>query len=99
MALFVTVVIGGPAQAPIFSTCWPIAATMILSRGLGCVDPSGQGRALKPRAAGAVITTIFITPTFLVIPASSFGLGGLRAMRRHGLCLVKRNRMELWSQM
>ena len=89
IALFVTVVTGGLAQVPIFPTCWLVAATIILSRGLGCVDPSGRGGALRPRAAGAAIATISIVPTLLMVPARSLqGLSLLGMMRGHCLSLL-----------
>ena len=89
MTLLITVVIGGPAHVRIFPTRWLVAAIIISSRGLGRVDPSGRGGALRSRAAGAVIATISIAPTLLVVPAMFLGLGGLGAMRKHGLCLVR----------
>ena len=74
---------------PSFSDVWLVAATIISSRGLGFVDFSGWGGALKPGATGAAIATISIAPTLLVIPARFFSLRELRAMRRHGSCLLK----------
>ena len=94
MALLVTVVTSGPAQVPIFPTCWLVAATIISSQGLGCIDPHGRDKALRPRAAGAAIAMISIAPTLLVVPARSLGLGGLEAMRRQGLCLLRDERKE-----
>ena len=89
MALLITIVTGGPAHVSIFPTCWLVAATIISSRGLGCVDPSGRGGALRPGAAGATIATISIVPTLLMVPARSLqGLSSLGTMRRHGLCLL-----------
>ena len=89
IALLMTVVTGGPAHVPIFTTCWLVAATIILSRGLGCVDPSGRGEALRPEAAGAAIATISIMPTLLMVPARSFqDLSSLGKMRKHDLCLL-----------
>ena len=89
MALLVTVVTDGPAHVPVFPTCWLVAATIISCRGLGCVDPSGRGGALRPGAAGATIATISIVPTLLMVPARSLrGLSLLGTMRRHGLCLL-----------
>ena len=89
MALLVTVVTGGPAHVPVFPTCWLVAATIISCRGLGCVDPSGRGGALRPGAAGAMIATISIVPTLLMVPARSLqGLSSLGTMRGHGLCLL-----------
>ena len=41
---------------------------------------------------GAVIVTIPITPIFLMVPARSFGLDRLGAMRRHGSCLLGEER-------
>ena len=92
MTFLVIVVTGGPAQVLIFSMCCLVAATLILSQGLGCVNPSSQGRALRRGATGAVIATISIMPIFLLVPARSLGLGRLRAMRRYGLCLLKAER-------
>ena len=89
MAFLVKVVTGGSAQVPMFSMYWLIAATIISSRGLGCVDHSGRVGALRSRAAGAAIATIFIAPILLVVPVRSFGLARLGAMRRHDLCLVR----------
>ena len=89
MALLVTVVTGDLAQVYIFPTCWLVTATIILSQSLGCVDPRGRGRALRPGATGAAIATISIAPTLLVIPARSLGLAGLGAMRKHGSCLLR----------
>ena len=89
MALLVTVVTGGSAHVAIFPTCWLVAATTILSQGLGCVDTSGRGEALRPGAAGAAIATISIVPTLLIVPARSLrGLSSLETMRRHGSCLL-----------
>ena len=89
MALLVTVIIDGPAHVTIFLTRWLVAATIISSRDLGCVDPSGRDRVLRPGAAGAVIAIIPIVPTFLIVPARFFqGLSSLETMRRHGLCLL-----------
>ena len=88
IALLITVVTSGPTHVFIFPTRWLVAATIISSRGLGCVDPNGQGEALRPGAMGAASVTILIAPTFLVVPARFLGLGGLGAMRRHGLCLL-----------
>ena len=70
---------------------WPVAATItiILSQSLGFVDSSGQAGALEPGAAVAAIAMISIAPTFLVVLASSFDLGKLRAMRRHGSYLLR----------
>ena len=89
MAFLVTVVTGGPAHIPIFPTRWLVASTIISSRGLGCVDPSGRDGALRPGTAGAVIATIPIMPTLLIVPARSLqGLSSLKTMWRHGLCLL-----------
>ena len=92
MALLVTVVTGGPAHIPIILPHWLVAATIISSRGLGCVDPRGRGGALRPGAAGAAIATISIAPTLLVVPARSLSLSGLGAMKRHGSCLLTTER-------
>ena len=89
IAFLVTVVIDGPAQILIFPMRWLVAATIISSQGFSCVDSSSRGRALRPRAARAIIATISIAPTLLVVPARSLGLGGLGAIRRHGSCLLK----------
>ena len=67
MALLVTVITDGPAHVPIFLTRWLVAATIISSRGLGRVDPSGWDGALRLGAAGAVIAIIPIMPTFLMV--------------------------------
>ena len=89
MALFVIVVTGGPAHVPIFATRWLVVATIMSSRDLGRVDPSGRGGALSPGAAGAAIAIISIVHTLLMVPARSFqGLSLLKTMRRHGLCLL-----------
>ena len=89
MALLVTVVIGDPAPICIFSTRWLIAATIILSRGLGRIDPSGRDGALRPGAVEAAIATISIVPILLMVPAQSLrGLSSLRTIRRPGLCLL-----------
>ena len=89
MALLVTIVTGGPAYVPIFPTCWLVAATIISSQGLGCVDPSGRDGALRPGAAGAAIATLSIMPTLLMVPARSLqDLSSLETMRRHGSCLL-----------
>ena len=71
MALFVTIVTGGPAHVPIFPTRWLVTATIISSWGLGYVDPSGRGKALRLGAAGAAIATILIMFTFLIVLARS----------------------------
>ena len=91
MPFLVTIVTGGLVQVPIFPTRWLIAAmiTIVSSRSLGHVDPSGRAEVLRPEAARAAIATIFIAPTFLVIPTRFLGLDGLEAMRKHDLCLVK----------
>ena len=90
MAFLVTVVTGGPAHIPIFPTRWLGAATIISSRGLGRIDPSGWGRTLRPGAVRAAIATISIVPTLLIVPARSFlGLSYLGTMRKHGLCLLR----------
>ena len=90
MALLVTVLTGGLTHVPIFSTRWLIAATIISSRGLSHVDPSGRGEALRPGAVGVVIVTISIMPTLLMVPARSLrGLSSLATMRSHGLCLLE----------
>ena len=89
MALLVTVVTGGPAHVSIFPMCWLVTATIISSRGLGCVDPSGRGGALRPGVAEAAIATISIVLTLLMVPARSLrGLSSLGTMRRHGSCLL-----------
>ena len=89
IALLVTVVTGGPAYVPIFPKRWLIAATIISSRGLGCVDSSSRSGALKPGAAGPVIVTIPIVSTFLVALARSFQyLSLLGTMKRHSFCLL-----------
>ena len=64
MALLITVVTGGPTHVLIFPTRWLVAATIFSSRGLGRVDPSGQGGTLKPGAARAAIATIFMRLLF-----------------------------------
>ena len=88
MVFLITVVTDGPAQVLIFLLRWPIAVTVILSRGLGCVDPRRQNGALRPGAAGAAIATISIVPILLVVPARSLGFDGLGTMRKHSSCLV-----------
>ena len=71
MALLFTIVTGGPAHVPIFLTHWLVAATIISTRGLGRVNSSGQGGALRPGAAGAAIALISIAPTLLMVSARS----------------------------
>ena len=71
IALLVTVITGGPAYVPIFLTRLLVAATIISSRGLGRVDPSGRGKALRPEAARAAIATIPIVPILLMVSAQS----------------------------
>ena len=71
MAILVTVVTSCPAQVFIFPTCWLVAATVILSQTLGCVDPCGRDGTLSPEAAGAAIATISIVPILLMVPARS----------------------------
>ena len=88
MAFLVTVITGGPAQILIFPTRWLVTAKIILSRGLDCVDSSGRGEALRPGTARAAIATIPITPILLMVPARSFSLGGLGAMRRYSSYLL-----------
>ena len=88
MALLITIVIGGLTHVLIFPTCGLVTATIILSRGLSCIDPSGRSGALKLGAAGAAIATIPIAPTLPVVPARFLGLVGLGAMRKHDLCLL-----------
>ena len=91
MPFLVIILIGGLAQVPIFLMRWPVAdtITIVSSRDIGCVDPNGWGGALRPGDVGVAIATISIAPTLLVVPARSFGLAGLGAMRRHGSCLMK----------
>ena len=89
MALFVIIVIGGPAQVPIFPTRWLIAATIISSRGLSSVDPSSRGEALRLEVARAAITIILIVPTLLMIPARYFQyLSLLRTIKKNASCLL-----------
>ena len=89
MALLVTVVTDGPAYVFIFPMRWLVAATIIPSQGLGCVNPSGRGGALKTGTAGAVIARTPIVPTFLMIPAQSLrGLSLLGTMRKYSLYLL-----------
>ena len=88
MALFVTILIDGLAQVSIFPTRWLVAATIISSRGIGCVNPSARSEALGPGAARAAVATIPISPTLLVVLARCFGLGGLGVMRRHSSYLL-----------
>ena len=93
MALLVIVVTGGPAHVLIFTMRWLVVATIISSRGLGRMNPSCLGRALRPRAAGAAITIIPIVPTFLMVPMRSFqGLSLLGIMKWHGLCFLETER-------
>ena len=90
MALLITIVIDDPAQVPIFSTCWLVTTTIILSRGLSCVNPSGRGGAPRPGAVRAAIATISIVHTLPVISAQSlWGLSLHGTMRMHGLCLLR----------
>ena len=89
MALFITFVTGDTAQVLIFPTCWPVAATIILSQDLGRVDLSSRNGALRLGVAEAAIATISIVPILLVVLARSLSLGRLRAMKRYSLCLVK----------
>ena len=77
MAFFVKVVTGGLAQVSIFLTRWLVTATSISSQGFGCIDPNRWGGALRPEAVSVAIVTILITPTLLLVPARSLGLGGL----------------------
>ena len=96
MVLLITVLISGPAYILIFPTRWLVAATIILSQGFGCVDTSGQSKALRPGAAGAAIATIFIMPTLLIVSTRSLrGLSLLGTMRRHGLCLLGAERKRV----
>ena len=90
MAFLVTVLIDGPTHDLIFPRRWLVAAIIILSRGLVCIDPSGRSGALRPRAAGAAIATIPIVPTpQMVLVRSPQGLSSLGMMRKHGLCLLE----------
>ena len=90
MVLLITIVIGGPAHVLIFPTRWLVAATIISNRGIGRVNPSGRGEALRPGAAGAAIATIPIVLILLMVLAWSLqDLSSLKTMRRHGLCLLK----------
>ena len=89
IVLFVIIGTDCLAQVSIFPTHLLVAATIILSRGFGCVDPSGRSRGLRHGAMGAVIATILIAPIFLVVSARFFGLGRLEAITRHGLCLLE----------
>ena len=90
MALLIIIITDSLAQVPIFLTRWPIAATIIIisRHGLSRIDFGGRGEALRLRAAGAAIATIFIAPTLLVVLARSLGFVGLEAMKKHGSCLV-----------
>ena len=89
MNFFVTVVTSDTTHIPIFLTRWLVAATIILSRGLGRVDPSDRGKVLRPGAVGAAIAMISIVPTFLIVPARSLqGLSSLGTMKKDGLCLL-----------
>ena len=88
IALLITIVTGDLAYVLIFPTRWLFAATIISSRGLGHVDLSGRGAALRPEAAGAAIATIPIVLTFLIVPAWSFqAFSSLGTMRRLGSCI------------
>ena len=89
-SLLAPIVIGCLAQVLILSLRWPIAATITtgLNWGFGCIDRSNRGGALRPRAAGVAIATILIALILLVVLARSLALVELRAMRRHGSCLV-----------
>ena len=90
IALLITIVTSGLAQVSIFPTRWLVAATIILSRGFGLIDPGGSGRALRLGAVEAAIVTIAIIPTFLVVSARSLrGFSSLGTMKRHGLCLLE----------
>ena len=99
IALFITVVTNGPTQVLIFPMRWLVAATVIMSRGLSCVDLNGQGEALRPEAAGAKIATIAILPTLLVVLSRSLSFGGLRAIGRNGSCLLKaeQSKTSVWG--
>ena len=48
---------------------WLVATTIILSRGFSHINPSSRDGALRPKAAQALIATISILPTLLMIPA------------------------------
>ena len=89
IALLITVITGGLAQLPIFLTRWPVAVPIISSQGFGRVNLSGRGGALRLGTAGAVIVTISIAPILLVVLARFLSLGGLGAIKKNGLCLVK----------
>ena len=89
MAFLITVVISGPAHVLIFLIHELVAATIILSCDLGCIDLNGRGGALRPKAAGATIAPNPIVPTFLMVLARSFrGLSSLRMMKKHGSYLL-----------
>ena len=77
MAIFITIIIGGPAQVLIFPTRWLVAATIISSRGFGCADSIGRGEALWIEAAEAAIATILIVPILLVVSAEFFEVSAL----------------------
>ena len=91
MPFLITIVTNGLAQVLIFLMRWPVAATIIivLSRSLAHIDPSGRSGALRLETARTAIATILIVSTFLMVPARSFDLRRLGAMRKHGLCLVR----------
>ena len=90
MALLVIVVTGALAHVFIFPMRWLVAATIISSLDLGCVDSSSRGGALRPGSAGSGIATISIMPTLVMVSArSSQALSSLGTMRRHGLCLLE----------
>ena len=74
---------------------WSFGRINPSSQGLDCDNPSGRGGALRAGVKGDTTATIPIASTLLVIPARSLGLGGLKARRRHGLCLLgaERNRI------
>ena len=94
MPFLITIITGGLTQVPIFPTRWLVTAmiTIVWSQSLGCADPSGRGIAVRLGAAGTAIVTILIPSTLLVISARSLGFGGLGAIKKHGLCLVKAER-------
>ena len=74
IAFLITDVTDGLAQVLIFLLRWPVATTItiVLSRSLDGIDPSGGGGALRLETAGAAIVTISIRLTLLVVPARSF---------------------------
>ena len=82
-------------QIPVFLLPWPIAFTIIPTRTLNYVEPSGRGGALKFGATKTIIG-FSIAPILLVVPAKSFrSLSTLKVMERQSMYFQKRKAKKI----